>query len=505
MHQHLSRVAAWFGAIGPRTTVFFGSLLLSLIAVPKGTINRDGMFYVEIARDFLEGGFAAAYATFHWPFPAILMAVVSQITGLGLEASGLLLNGLFMAGACTLLVACASRMFPEAVWPIGLVLLALPGFNEYRNELLREYGCWFFVMLSFWLALRWSDSPRWPLALAILASLLAATLFRTEALAFFPALILWQLFEAPAGERWRRLVMIGGLPVIGIAVLLALYAAGQFGSGRLARDFGRFSLERFDAKALAMAPAFLDYARDQARTVLFFGSLAIVPLKFIAKMGIFVLPLLYAFSGQTLRSLLGRCTLLAWAFFVYLLVLCVHVLDLQFISGRHTGLLLAFAAPLTGYGLWKLMQRFPGWKTPMVLLAFLVMAGNVISLAPAKHHFVEAGSWLARNASDSPRVYIESPRAAYYAGWRFTRRPASEDRSGLVAGLEQGKYDLVVLEVSRKEPDIEPWLGSLKLAKVARFVHPNGDAVIIARPVSGARQDSAPNTPSMREKTGSIE
>jgi hypothetical protein len=433
------------------------------------------------------------------------MAVVSQLTGLGLEASGLLLNGLFLAGTCTLLVACAGRMFPEAVWPIALVLLALPGFNEYRNELLREYGCWFFVMLSFWLALRWSDFPRWRLALAIQASLLAATLFRTEALAFFPALILWQLFEAPAGERWRRLVMIGGLPVIGLLALLALYAAGQFGSGRLARDFGRFSVERFDAKALAMAPAFLDYARDQARTVLFFGSLAIVPVKFIAKMGIFILPLLYAFSGQNLSTLLGRSRLFAWAFLVHMLILCIHVLDLQFISGRHTGLLLAFVAPLTGYGLWKLMQRFPAWKTPMVLLALLVMAANVVSFGPAKHHFVEAGSWLARNASDSPRVYIESPRAAYYAGWRFTQRSVPENRLALVSELEHGKYDLVVLEVSRKEPDIELWLREVKLARIASFMHPNGDAVIVARPLAGGNQDRAPKTPSMREKTGSSE
>jgi hypothetical protein len=334
-------------------------------------------------------------------------------------------------------------------------------------------------------------------------------LFRTEALAFFLALILWQAFEAPAGERWRRLVMIGGLPVIGLATLLAIYVAGQFGAGRLARDFGRFSVERFNAKALAMAPAIapavVDYARDQARTILFFGSLAIVPLKFVGKAGIFILPLLYAFRDQSLRATLGRCRMFAWAFLVYFLVLCVHVLDLQFISGRHTGLLLAFAAPLTGYGLWQLMQRFPAWKIPMVLLALLVMAANVVSLGPAKRQFVEAGGWLANNASDSPRVYIESPRAAYYAGWRFTERPMPENRSGLAPGLEQGKYDLVVLEVSRKEPAIEPLLSDLKLAEVARFAHPNGDAVIVARPLSAPAQDKASNTAEMRAKPAARE
>ena len=364
------------------------------------------------------------------------------------------------------------------------MLLALPGFNGYRSELLREYGCWFFVMLSFWVALRWSDAPRWPFALAIQLSLVAAALFRPEAVAFFFALMLWQFFEAPAAERWRRLVMIGGLPLIGLVALLAFYITGKLGRGRLATDLGRFSLERFDAKALAMAPAFIEYARNQARTILFFGSLSILPLKFVGKMGVFILPFLFSFSARPLRTLFGRSSLFAWAFLAHLLVLCVFVLDLQFLSGRHTGLLLAFAAPLTGYGLWLLMQRFPAWKILMVLVTLLVMVGNVVSLGPAKHQYVEAGGWLAKNATDSPRVYLESARAAHYAGWRYKLRPSPENRADLASGLAQGKYDLVVLEVSHKEADIEPLLRQLKLAVVTRFVHPNGDAVIVAAPLS---------------------
>jgi hypothetical protein len=507
VQKHLTRVVAGFEALGPCATVFLGSLLLSLVAVQGGTINRDGMFYVESARNFVEGGFAAAYATFHWPFLSILMAVVSQVTGLDLEASGQVINALFLAGACALLVACAGRLFPEAVWPMATVLLALPGFNDYRDELLREYGCWFFVMLSFWLALRWADRPRWLPAMAVQLSLIVAALFRTEALAFFPTLILWQLFEAPAGERWRRLAMIGGLPLAGLGVLFALYFSGQLGTGRLASDFGRFSVERFNAKALAMASAFIGYARDQARTVLFFGSLAIVPLKFVGKMGIFVLPLLYAFRGQSLRAMLGRCRLFAWAFLAHALVLCAFVLDLQFLAGRYVGLLLAFSAPLTGYGLWLLMQRFPAWKIPMMLLVLVVMVTNVVSLAPTKKHFVEAGGWLATNASDSPRVYVESPRAAYYAGWRFTARSLPEDRSALALGVKQGKYDLVVLEVSREEANAGRLLQELKLAEVARFAHPNGDAVIVARPELAAvpAQDKVSNTPAMRAKPAARE
>lgn len=181
--------------ISPVQAAFVCSLLLSAIAIiTSPTLNRDGMLYVDTARVFQESGFAAAKANFNWPFLPILMACVSWLTGLNPEFAGYLINSLFMAGTMALMVACARRQFPEAIWPICLVLLALPGLNHYRDEILREYGCWFFSLLSFWLALLWSATPRWKTVLALQISLGISALFRPEALAFFPALILWQVF-----------------------------------------------------------------------------------------------------------------------------------------------------------------------------------------------------------------------------------------------------------------------------------------------------------------------
>jgi len=498
-----ARMAA---AASPMWTAFVGSVLLSLIAIGTGgTLNRDGMLYVDTARVFLQGGFSAAREAFAWPFLPILMAVVSQATGLGLENTGYLLNILFMAGACALLVACAARLFPEAAWPICLVLLATPGLNDYRNEVLREYGCWFFIMLSFWLALRWSAAPRWRSALAVQAALGAAVLFRPEALAFFPALILWQLYESPAGERWRRVLMIGGLPLIGLAILVALRAGGQL-PGRLAGDLGRLSVARFDSKAQAIGAVLHEYAREQAHTILFFGSLAIIPLKFAKMMGVLLAPLFFPCVTQSgLRTVLARSQIFAWAFVAHLLVLMVFVTDMQFLAGRYVALLTLLAVPPTGYGLWLLMQRFPRWKTALVFVALLLMVSNAVTFAPGKRQYVEAGAWLAQNAKESPRIYIESARTAYYAGWRFAGRPEPELRASLPEALAQGQYDLVVLEVSRKDPDVAPWLEKAGLREIKRFSHPNRDAVIVAEPLAGKNQDSASKTPRMRAKTGAIE
>jgi hypothetical protein len=504
-NKYVAHVIAVPKVIGPAWTAFVGSILLSLLAIQNGNINRDGMLYVDTARAFMDGGLGAALKVFPWPFLSIAMAWVSQLAGIGLEASGYLLNALFMAGASALLVASSTRFYPEASWYVCLVVLSLPGFNGYRDELLREYGAWFFIMLSFWLAMRWAEMPNWRMALATQAVLVFAALFRPEALAFFLALFLWQVFSSPAEGRWWRVVQIGALPVLCLVLLLALHATGNLGSDRLAADFGRVSLERFDVKAQAMAQAFIPYARDQAPFILFFGSIGIIPLKFVVKMGVFILPLLYSAMSEGVRGIFRRGQVFPWAFLVYLLVLGVFVLDLQFLSGRYLALLLVFSAPWTGLGLWLLARRLPRWVGAMVTLSLLIMLANVVSSQPGKTHFVEAGTWLAKNARDTERVYVESARAAYYAGWRFSARPLPESRDQLAQGLLQGKYDLVVIEVSHREPSIGPWLESVKFKQVVRFEDTKGDAVIVARPITGEGQDKASNNPSMRENTGSME
>lgn len=477
----LSRLPAW---ISPVRAAFFGSLLLSLAARIGGTINRDGILYVDTARVFLESGFGATRELFNWPFLSILIAGVAKVTGLGLENTGYLLNAFFMAGTCALLVASTSRQQPAAAWAICIVTLALPGVNEYRNELLREFGCWFFVMLSFWMALRWSEKPRWAVALTIQLFLGIAVLFRPEAAAMFGALILWQSFAAPKGEKLKRVLMIGGPSIAALIALLGLYLGGHLAQGsRLASEFSRFSAARFDAKADAMSMAFIEYARGQARNILFFGSLALIPIKFFSKIGILIAPLAYLLLSKQVRRSLSHYALFAWGFLAHLIVLAVFVLDLQFLAGRYVGLLLLMAAPFAGIGFWLLCQRFPRWRVAMVATTVVIMLGSATSLSPGKTQFVQAGAWLAANAKESPRTYIESGRSAYFAGWHHVNGSPVKDRSQLAIAVKEKKYDLLVLEVSRKETEIDVWLEQTGLQVVQRFGSAGRDAVIIATPI----------------------
>lgn len=460
-----------------------GSLLLSLVANQGTIINRDGVLYVDTARIFLEQGLSAAMASFSWPLLPVLMALVSKIGGIHPETAGQLLNALFMAGSCALLLSCAARIFPEAVWPTCLVILALPSFNDYRGELLREYGAWFFIMLSFWLALRWSEVPRWHGALLIQSALVLAMLFRPEALVFFVALVGWQYFSSPQRDRLRRMVMLCTFPLLGLALLLLALLTDTL-PDRFLREMERFRFVGFYAKANALAGSLIEYARGQAGTILLLGSLALVPLKFIGKMGILLVPLGYAFSGEKIRSLIARSALFGWAFLLHYLVLSVFVVDLQFLAGRYVALLLAFSAPVTGYGLAKLLARYPRRKSLIVAPFVLLMVANVISLGPGKQHYVDAGNWLAANVASQSRMYISDRRVAYYAGPDFAskvRNPFEPEKTS--QDLTGNSYEVIVLSVSRKNREIDRWLENHHLKMVQRFANNAGDAIIVAVPV----------------------
>lgn len=475
--------------LGAARLAFLGSLVLSLVALQGAVLNRDGMLYVDTARVFLEQGLAAARAQFDWLFLPLLLAAGSTVTGLGPETVGLVLNALLLAGCCALLVVLSERLFPGSAWVACLVVLALPAFNAYRADLIREPGYWFFCVAALWFALRWADSGRLREAFACQLALCAAALFRLEAAAFFAALVLWQLSAAPAGKRLRGALTVAAMPLTALLLIGLLLATGQ-----ISLD-GRFSyylesldplrkLAAFGEAANRMGEVVLNkYSQDEARSILFFGLLSVIPVKFVQMSGIFLVPLVYLFMRHRAGRVLARWQLLGWVFAVYVLVLVAFLTHQFFLTGRYVSFLNLLAVPLVAAGLLALMERFPRWKGAMVALAMLVMLANVVSFAPRKTHYVQAGAWLAANVADASRVYVENPRVAYYAGWGYARtQQAVQEREAVAQGLAEGRFAMAVLEVSRKDSGMDAWMARHGLKPAQRFVNAAGDAVVLAVP-----------------------
>jgi hypothetical protein len=480
-----ARLTAWVQAVGAVRTAFLVSLLLSWIALQGALLNRDGIHYVDLARAMLEEGFLLRHPGIDWQFLSLLMAGLSALTGLAPETAGHLLNAVFLAGACGLLVAITRQRMPEAAWAACLVVLSMPAYNGYRDMLLREYGFWFFCTLAFWLAMRWEVSGRRRDALACQLALGIAALFRLEAVAFYPALMLWQTFAAPAGQRVRRVLMMGCVPLAGGTLAAILFWTGVLPvPGRMtyyldaANPLRTLQILKEAGSRMSEHVFPFKYSREEAGFILFFGLLSVIPVKFLKMAGVFVVPLAYAVVANPVRAALARWQPLPWAFFAYLLVLVAFVTHQFFLVGRYVSLLNLLAVPVAAAGLALLMQRYPRWKWPMVALALLTMAANVVSLSPRKTHIVEAGRWLGENVMDNKQVCLANSRIAYYAGW-----PANGivfDDAGLDRMIADGRCAWVVIEIDRKNGS-ENWLSKNRLQEVRRFVNTAGESVLIAR------------------------
>lgn len=509
----IGRMTAGMRALGPVRTAFLCSLLLSAIAVwNTPVLNRDGMFYVEWAQLIADQG-VAGVSQYGWllSFLPALIALVGTTTGLSLEVTAYLVNALFLAGACGLLVAIVRQRLPEAAWLACLVVLAMPGYNEYRGQVLREYGLWFFSMLALWLAMRWEETGRWGEALACQAALFAAALFRIEALAYFPALMLWQALAAPSGARLRRALMIGCLTLAGAAVAGLLFVSGMMEVphrlAHLSQAFNPFAkLHAFNDVAGRMSDLLFGhkYTREEAAYVLFFGLLTIIPVKFLKMSGVLVVPMAYAFAGHRLRAALAQWQPLGWLFLAHVLALAAYVTYQYFLVGRYVAMLNLLAVPLAAAGLAALMRHFPRWRGLMVALAMLTLLANVVSLSPKSTQIIEAGKWLSANVKDPSRVYVDNPRVGFYGGLGYlsSGRLRREVPSHAEA-FEQNRFDLFVLDVPRKDREVENWLAANRFRIVQRFSNRAGDAVIVAIP-AGA-QSSPATTERSRSNTGTTE
>lgn len=414
--------------LSPVWTAFMVSALLSLIALAGSVApNNDGMAYVETARVYQTGGWQAAQALFDWnalarTFMAVLMAHVAEVTGLGVQAAGYLLSAAFLAGTCALLVAITRMQFPTAAWAACAVVLALPGLNNYRDYIIREFGAWFFIFLGFWLALRWASRPTWWSGLLAQVALAVAALFRPEALLLLLALPLWQLACWREGSAGRSLLMIAGLPIAGFLLLLVamlfIDLEGRLGPSPLTHMNVAEKTHAFTSATQNLSAMLPQWSADEAGRILFFGLLAILPLKLLANLGLFVLPAVFAFRHEA-HARLRAWAPLSWAFALYTLVLMVFVLERLFLTSRHVTLLSLLAVPWVAVGLQALCARRPQVSLAVAGLVLLLALANVISTSPRKTHLTQAADWLRQHHIAEARQYVGDAEIAYLAGHSF--------------------------------------------------------------------------------------
>lgn len=470
--------------ISPVQLAFFGSLLLSLIAVSGVvTIGKDGAFYVDIAQSFLDQGIAGAFQRFNWPWFSLLIGSLHWLTGIPLEVGAYLLCALFLAGTCALLVDCVVRKTPEAGYWACLVVLAMPSFNTFRGDIIREFGFWFFSTLALWLALQWQERGGWARAALIQLAIVAAALFRLEAFMLCAALLLWQLPGMRTAEGRLRIVQLNALPVLGGVLGVALLLA----KSGLSQERASYYLQLLDPRQVTLsfhelAQQFADtlkakYSKDEAGRIIFFGVLADVLIKFIKMLGPFALIFLSRRSWDGLGASIRRYAPFSWGWLLYLGVLMLFFFHEQFMNSRYACFLNMLVVPVVAIVLAIFVKSQPRFGNIVVGLALLIMLDNVISLGAKKTHYVEAGHWLAQHVERRTDVFYEDSRIAYYAGWGYPGKVYTREEAMSPAHASEFKYFLV--EAGADESWLQDWLNAQHKQVLAQFSNRKGDTVMV--------------------------
>lgn len=476
-----------FKGISPLWLAFFGSLVLSLIALAGNDIlARDAAFYMDIAHQVNVQGPRVALTMFDWPWFAILIGVTHQLTHLSLETSAHLYCALFMAGTCTLLVDCIRTRAPEATWWGLLVVLAMPAINQFRWDIIREEGFWFFCMLALWLALRWDIRGGWLRPAAIYIAVAAAALFRLEALSVLIALAAWQVPNLFIRGRRQTFLQFFWLPlVLLVPMLLVVLPRIDWHTGRVAYMLALIEPQSVFASFNALASQFgkslvNPYSADEAGRIIFFGMLASLLIKFVSMLGPFSLPFLWPQAWCAWAVYWRAFRPFAWVAAGYFAVMMLFFVHAQFLIGRYLSFLDVLVAPLVAIALGRFSQAFPQLAKAVLVLGLLMMLANVLSLGGKKTNFIASGQWVAAHIDEKASVFYEDGRISYYAG-RGYPQPTLDRDVALAPGLAD-RYQYFVLEADPSEPWLQSWIAEHRLQVLASFTQRKGKTVTVVGP-----------------------
>lgn len=471
----------------PVAVAFVGSLLLSLVAVlGVVTVGKDAAFYLDIARQISEqgaGGALGGVGGLDWPWFVVLLAGTHKFLGLPLEWAAYLWCGLFMAGTCALLVDVVRQRAPHAVWWAVLVVLAMPAFNQFRADILREFGFWFFSVLALWLALRWQASSSWVKAVGMVLSVMAAALFRLEAVLLLPALVLWQLAAlmrpAQRAGALQLYFLLAGLAGLGVAGLLVAVQLFDFPTNRIAYYASLLSPQQLYESFNLLAEQFgnsmtYKYSRDETGQIIFFGMLAALLIKFIQLLGPFCILFLERSSWVRFSEVVRSFPLFGLAALLYFLVLLLFFIHQQFMISRYLSFLNVLTIPFVVLLIAACADRWPRLKRAFVVVALLVMVANVVSLGAKKTHYVEAGKWIEGHLPVQARIYYDDGRIAYYAGRGYPLGPPLE-----VAFEAPEQFDYLAIEADENDAWLKEWLARNDLRVIERFANRKKDTVLI--------------------------
>lgn len=485
------------------------SLMLSCWAYLADPLaNPDGVLYLRAAQAYLAGGVEAAFGLFEWPFYPVAIGLLRQASGLPLTGAAQVLNalliGLLVVGFVSLCREAGGGR-TTALFAAALVL-AHPGLNEYRNFVIRDFGFWAFALCSLTALARYAARFRWRDALLWNGALLAAALFRSEALLLALAGPLALLASgAPWRQRLARYLKLNSillaLAFLGAALLLAnpelweRLAATAFYQQRadllsgLGAEIGR-AAQRLNAAVLTR------HSDEYGLLFLLAGLAAMLIAKLLSVLGLPQAALLLYGCWKLRLNLAAHCR---WPLGLYLLAslltLIAFVLFYRFLQGRYPmmlALLLMLPAPFFLEQLHRQAKQTGRQKIfagAFALAMALCLIDGLVSFGHSKRHLADALEWVEANTQTHEPIHANSQQLAYHSGRPVDWAQVALFEAGGAGVLESltGPVGHWLVELGQDDQSLALALGAKvrrgELTELARFANARGDGVIVYRQI----------------------
>lgn len=422
------------------TVTVLVSLLLSLLAFSFGELpNRDTYAYLRTAELAISNGISSAYEHYAWAHFSLLVAALSQTTGMSLMlAAQVIMSGLFalLSLAFVNLVAIQSHSRRTA-WLALLCISCFPLLNEFRGYVIRDIGFLAFMLLGIIQLIHYKQSLWLRHGLLFCLYVLLAFLFRPEALLYFVVLPAAILLPGSLQEGHRRtayLRLSGVMLVLGILAITLTALALQINLGQ---QFIRFASiyqpflqglgNVFDPEPAVATALFGEYGAqfvgDYAGIFMLSGLLAMTLACIVDSLGIVVAPLLgYAAWKQRVHLPKDARSILLGSIVIASATLLAFAILTRFLTTRYTlmlcVLLLVYLPFVIDY-LWRQAVARNQRKRFYGIAGFLLLYATLdahVSFGGQKHHLYDAAIWVEQYTRAEAPLITNEVLIAYESG-----------------------------------------------------------------------------------------
>lgn len=468
------------------------SVLLSIwiISQEHGSINSDGILYIDTARLVFNGQWQAAFARYNWPFYSVLIAAVKSLTGLGFQNSGHFLAVIFWGIATYGLIELIKEVgggLEESISGIFLLFSSNYMVGDVVPMVVRDHGFWAGFIWSLVFFIRYYRKNHISDAIAWLSISSIMTLFRIEGalyLIFLPFAIFFNkgIPRSQQALQYLKIALFEVAAFLGTMALLEL-AIGTHGTSRIdeliSRPFLVYSqiISGLSPKLHILSNDILGREMNDYAYFILIITLLITPVikaSFSAGHAQLLLTVLYA-KYRRKRSRLSIPIPVALSVIVIcMLYACGMALTAFAISTRYLSPVAFIAILYASFSLGSWVRnnknknvctnKFENYSyTGLIVIAALQLIAIVLPKPLSAFPEKLAAEWLVMNVSEDKNVYYSSRRIKYYRDGDSSDRTV-DDWDVVKTTLQSRrlcKLDFVVISASGDDQVRKEFINSL--------------------------------------------